>query len=1071
MNEVNKHSHTKACRKYDRECRFAFPKYPSYETIIAKPLNEKDEIVRREKLKKYDDTLRKVGDILNDEGLISNLIKSIGFSEKESEETYRINKRKRIDAILHKADVIVTDYIDALSYTRKGYKIVLSRDVTEILINNFNIEWTRAWNGNTDIQPCLSFHEVITYIHDYIGKDDTGVGEVINAVVKESTSEGIKEIMKEVANTFLTHRQIGEAEAVYKLLPNMLLKNSNVACQWLAVGKRSEMSKRWKLASQDMIEKNMQGLIKIQGRDGLWFEQADMLQKYLRRPTKLESISASQFAKVYTTSSARLQSSDTMESDDQDEEEMDEESRKYDILDIIIGEDDLKIPLPHMVQIQDPYPGESSIMRKRRKPAVLRYHKVSRIKDYERWMLRELMLFTSFRNKDLDEYENNTITAYEQKKHLIGMVKSKVMEHLESVEEARWMEEEARKEYDLEEIGIHLDSNFEQSQMDCCQEGQIMHPDYAHLDTDITETSSKNQTTNIFKNITIPSLDELKEKTRCLDQFQKEVVNIAMRYAKDLVKARREGNLSPKPVYLIGHGGAGAGKSTVIDVVSKWCHLILSKEGDDSSCPYIIKTAFTGTAASNIQGQTLHTAFGFNFDNKHYSLSDKTRDEKRVLFRNLKIVIIDEVSMVKSDMLYQLDLKLQELKELEGVPFGGVSILAFGDLLQLRPVLGSFPFERPLNKEFHATYYMHNRWEMFKVINLEINHRQGKDKAYADTLNRIRVGKMTNEDSNSLKDRVRSKNHPDLKDCTLYIVPTRKACAHYNKEYLKSLEGEEILLQARHSNATQKEFKPFIDKKEGAIGTTAFIDSLTLKIGAKIILIHNIDTVDGLTNGQLGTVIDVLKDKNGKVDKLIVNLVNKEAGTENRKKFPSLAKKYPDSVIIEKVTVSYSLRKKGGVAGSNVMLNQFPVKLAHAITAHKIQGQTLPKPMKVAFDLKSVFEEAQGYVMLSRVQELNQVFIIEEFDASKLYPSKKALKELDRMNKISFNENPPKWESEKSSQLKLLSLNCLGLQAHYKDLMVDHKINQADIIHLGKFLVEFFCEDQPRLKYTFVLMY
>ena len=110
------------------------------------------------------------------------------------------------------------------------------------------------------------------------------------------------------------------------------------------------------------------------------------------------------------------------------------------------------------------------------------------------------------------------------------------------------------------------------------------------------------------------------------------------------------------------------------------------------------------------------------------------------------------------------------------------------------------------------------------------------------------------------------------------------------------------------------------------------------------------------------------------------------------------------------MTVSYSLRKKGGVAGANVSLNQFPVKLAHAITAHKIQGQTIPKPLKVAFDLKSVFEEAQGYVMLSRVQELNQVFIIEEFDACKLYPSKKALRELDRMNKISFNENPSKWK-------------------------------------------------------------
>ena len=76
-------------------------------------------------------------------------------------------------------------------------------------------------------------------------------------------------------------------------------------------------------------------------------------------------------------------------------------------------------------------------------------------------------------------------------------------------------------------------------------------------------------------------------------------------------------------------------------------------------------------------------------------MSDKARDEKRTLFRNLKMIIVDEVSMVKSDMLYQLDLKLQELKERVGVPFGGVSILAFGDMLQLRPVMGSYIFEKP----------------------------------------------------------------------------------------------------------------------------------------------------------------------------------------------------------------------------------------------------------------------------------------------------------------------------------------------------------------------------------------
>ena len=150
--------------------------------------------------------------------------------------------------------------------------------------------------------------------------------------------------------------------------------------------------------------------------------------------------------------------------------------------------------------------------------------------------------------------------------------------------------------------------------------------------------------------------------------------------------------------------------------------------------------------------------------------------------------------------------------------------------------------------------------------------QKGEDKEYAETLNRIRVGKMNEDDIAKLKTRLRPKNHPDLKEVNLYIVPTRKACAKHNKAYLNSLEGDEIPLKARHYHATQKKYNPFIEKKEGAIGTTAFQDDLRLKIGANIILIHNIDTSDGLTNGQLGKLINIIYSKDGEADKLIIKL-------------------------------------------------------------------------------------------------------------------------------------------------------------------------------------------------------
>ena len=126
-------------------------------------------------------------------------------------------------------------------------------------------------------------------------------------------------------------------------------------------------------------------------------------------------------------------------------------------------------------------------------------------------------------------------------------------------------------------------------------------------------------------------------------------------YSRNVVKALKNKNPPPQAKTVIVHGGAGCGKSTVINILKQWCHLILQQPGDDPDCPYVLVAAPTGTAASNVRGQTMHTAFGFSFGNEHYSLSDKVRDKKRNVLKKFRILLIDEVSMVKSDQQFQLD--------------------------------------------------------------------------------------------------------------------------------------------------------------------------------------------------------------------------------------------------------------------------------------------------------------------------------------------------------------------------------------------------------------------------------
>ena len=186
----------------------------------------------------------------------------------------------------------------------------------------------------------------------------------------------------------------------------------------------------------------------------------------------------------------------------------------------------------------------------------------------------------------------------------------------------------------------------------------------------------------------------------------------------------------------------------------------------------------------------------------------------------------------------------------------------------------------------------------------------------------------------------------------------------------------------------------------------------------------------------------------GRVDKLILKLKNKSAGKLNRQKYPLLATKYPECIVLEKVSLQYNIRNKSGDVGSTATVVQFPIKLGFAVTVHKVQGATVPFPEKVIMDIESTFESAMCYVMLSRVQQLEQIFILDKLDGKKIKNFPHALKELDRLKSISYNENPTQWCKKKEDEnLKVCMLNCAGLKCHFEDIKSDTFLLQADVLH------------------------
>ena len=144
--------------------------------------------------------------------------------------------------MLAAAKVTIEDYEKNLAITERDYEVILQRDINEMMVNNYNPVWMRTLNCNHDIKLIPDTFGVVTYVTDYYAKDESGLEGVLTAAVKACESDDIKEKMKKVANTFLTHRTMGECEAVYKLIPSMNMSKSNIGTLFLNTGKSATRS-------------------------------------------------------------------------------------------------------------------------------------------------------------------------------------------------------------------------------------------------------------------------------------------------------------------------------------------------------------------------------------------------------------------------------------------------------------------------------------------------------------------------------------------------------------------------------------------------------------------------------------------------------------------------------------------------------------------------------------------------------------------------------------------------------------------------------------------------------------
>lgn len=392
-------------------------------------------------------------------------------------------------------------------------------------------------------------------------------------------------------------------------------------------------------------------------------------------------------------------------------------------------------------------------------------------------------------------------------------------------------------------------------------------------------------------------------------------------------------------------GKAGTGKSTflkyIVDTINK----------------NFIVVAPTGIAAINVRGVTIHSFFQFPLrplvpDDEDIKVFGEGTPKRKII-ESMDTLIIDEVSMVRADLMDGIDYSLRINSGNSNLPFGGKQIIFIGDIFQLEPVTTKYTGEHTIIKAFYKSPYFFNAkaFNRLKIFTIELQkvYRQ-KDPDFISLLDKVRTNEILQPDLSRLNECLIPDSESNNQDFTITLTTRNDSANKVNLSKLDALKKTPFRFIAKISGEFEESKYP----------TTPV---LILKIGAQVIIIKN-DNDKRWVNGTVGEVCE-LSDSSIKV-KLKDGTVHTVEKTE-----------------WENVKYRYNKEKKKIEQEVIGIFEQYPLKLAWAITIHKSQGLTFEK---VVIDFGGgTFAGGQAYVALSRVTSFKGLFLKHKVRSTDIY--------------------------------------------------------------------------------------